>query len=53
MTKTGLPVEGDEYITDDAGTTGGKTSEGSGTQSGGSTGGGTGSGSGGDKEKEV
>ena len=57
--KTGLPVEGDEDITDDAGTTGGKTSEGSGTgtgsgtQSGGSTGGGTDSGSGGGKEKEV
>ena len=57
--QTGLPVEGDEDITDDAGTTGGKTSEGSGTgtgsdtQSGGSTGGGTGSGSGGGKEKEV
>ena len=57
--KTGLPVEGDEDITDDAGTTGGKASEssgtgtGGGTQSGGSTGGGTGSGSGGDKEKEV
>ena len=57
--QTGLPVEGDEDITEGDGTTpttpstGGGSSTGGGTQSGSDTGGSTGSGSGGDKEKEV